>query len=106
MSPFGHERMICYQLALAVARWAATQALPWDRRHLRDQLVRASDSVVLNIAEACGHEPGAVRRNHFRIAMGSAAEVGAVLDLVDLPDGPARKAEVRRVCAMLYSLSR
>ncbi|MSP55613.1 MAG: four helix bundle protein [Myxococcales bacterium] len=41
--------------------------------HLRDQLQRAADSVVLNIAEG---------RAHFRIAAGSAAERCAALDLI------------------------
>src|SRR5690349_8197773 len=76
---FGHENLDCYRLALEVARWAARQNIPVARKHLRDQLVRASDSLVLNIAEGAGHPPGDARRNHFRIAMGSAAEVSAVI---------------------------
>jgi hypothetical protein len=36
--------------------------------------------------------------------MGSAAEACAVLDLVDLPEGAARQAELRRVVAMLCKL--
>ena len=71
---FGHQRLDCYRLACGIARWAARQAFPPERHHLRDQLVRAADSVVLNIAEGSGHEPGAARRNHYRIALGSAAE--------------------------------
>ena len=73
-----------------VACWAASQAIPAARNHLRDQLVRAADSVVLNIAEGAGHEPGESRRHPFRIAAASAAEVSAVLDLVSLPGGMER----------------
>lgn len=102
----GHERLDVYVLALGVARWAAQQPIPAQRKHLRDQLVRAADSVVLNIAEGAGREPGDARRNHFRIAAGSAAEVAAVLDLVDFPDGAARQVELRRVAAMLSRLAR
>jgi four helix bundle protein len=69
-------------------------------------MVRAADSMVLNIAEGSGHEPGAVRRNHYRLAMGSAAEVGAVLELTELSDGAARQEELRRVAAMLGKMSR
>ncbi len=47
---------------------------------------------------------GAVRRNHLRIALGSAAETCAVLDLVALPEAPARQAELRRIGAMLRRL--
>ena len=103
---FNHERLDCYWLAVGVAKWCARQALPPERKHLRDQMVRAADSVVLNIAEGSGHDPGGVRRNHYRIAMGSAAEVVAVLELADLTDGAARQAELRRVGAMLAKMSR
>ncbi len=103
---FGHERLDCYRLALEVARWAARQVLPPDRRHLRDQLVRAADSMVLNIGEGSGHEPGAARRNHYRVAAGSAGEVHSILDLVDLPEGAVRQEQLRRVGAMLWSMSR
>ncbi|MBW1878651.1 MAG: four helix bundle protein [Deltaproteobacteria bacterium] len=103
---FRHENLDVYRLAVRVARWAAHQGIPASRRHLRDQLVRAADSVVLNIAEGCGQEPGAARRNHFRIAMGSASETCAVLDLVNLPGGPERQQELRRVGAMLSRMSR
>jgi len=103
---FAHERLDVYRLALAVARWAGAQAIPTSRKHLRDQLVRAADSMVLNIAEGSGREPGDARRNHFRIAAGSAAEVGSILDLVALRDGAERQHELRRVVAMLTKLAR
>ncbi len=103
---FGHERLDVYQLAVEVARWAARQAIPAARKHLRDQLLRSVDSVVLNIAEGAGHPPGEQRRHHLRIAAASAAEVCAVLDLVALPGGPERQADLRRIGAMLASLVR
>lgn len=103
---FAHERLDVYRLALAVARWAGAQAIPTSRKHLRDQLVRAADSMVLNIAEGSGREPGDARRNHFRIAAGSAAEVGSILNLVAFRDGAERQHELRRVVAMLTKLAR
>jgi four helix bundle protein len=103
---FGHERLDCYRLAREVAEWAARQVFPAERRHLRDQLVRAADSAVLNIAEGSGKKPGASRRNYYSIALGSAAEACAVLDPVRLPEGPARQEQLRRVGAMLTRLSR
>ena len=48
---FLHEGLDCYKLAVQVSRWAAMQVFPGHRKHLRDQLVRAADSIVLNIAE-------------------------------------------------------
>ena len=97
---FGHEKLTVYSVALGVARWAAAVG---TRRTLKDQLVRAADSVVLNIAEAAGLPPGDGRRHHFRIALGSAAEVAAAIDLIGAV-GPAD--DIRRVGAMLAKLSR
>lgn len=48
---------------------------------LRDQLLRASSSVVLNIAEGFGSSSRGVKRRHYEIARGSAVECIAVLDL-------------------------
>jgi len=101
-----HEGLDVYRVAVGVARWAGAQSFPTSRKHLRDQMVRAADSMVLNIAEGAGRWPGDASRNHFRIAMGSAAEVAAVLDLVHLPAGAERQHELRRVVAMLSKLAR
>ena len=60
----------------------ATRALP--RRGsaaLRDQLDRASSSIVLNIAEGCGRFGRAEKAHFYRIARGSAMECIAVFDL-------------------------
>ena len=108
---FGHERLDVYRLAVDVARWAARQNFPTPRRHLQDQLLRAVDSMVLNLAEGCGHGPGAAGlraagRHHLRLALGSAAESHAVLDLIALPGGTARQQELRRIGAMLVRLIR
>lgn len=103
---FVHEGLDCYRLAVQLSRWAAKQVFPPHRKHLRDQLVRAADSITLNIAEGAGKGPGDGRRHHYRIALGSAAEVVAVIDITDLADADARRAEVRRIGAMLAALSR
>ena len=103
---FAHEKLDCYRLAVDFARWAAWQTFPRHRSHLRDQLVRAADSIVLNIAEGSGHPPGNQRRNHHRIAKGSAAECCSVLDLVVLPDSAEQQDRLRRIGAMLGRMSR
>jgi len=103
---FDHERLDAYRLAVEIARWCAKQSFPGIRRHLRDQLIRAADSMVLNIAEGGGLERGCDgARHHFRIALGSAAEAAAVLDLADLPGGGDRQQQLRRVGAMLRRLA-
>jgi len=64
--------------------------------------VRAADSVVLNIAEGCGRPIGAARRHFFDIACGSAAEVGAIIDLLGA-DADKRR-DVLRVVQMVSEL--
>ena len=104
MSPgFPHESLDCYRLSVSVARWVATTRFPARHGDLADQALRAAQSVCLNLAEGAART-GAARRNHLRIALGSASEACAVLDLVDLPDVPARQAQLRRVGAMLRGL--
>jgi four helix bundle protein len=98
-----HERLDVYQLARGVARWVRATRFPPGDSDLHNQARRAADSVLLNLAEGC-YRSGADRLRHYRIAMGSAAEACAVLDLVDLADGAARQAELRRVVAMLCRL--
>ena len=102
---FDHENLDVYRLALEVARACAVLRIPAGRAHLRDQLQRAADSVVLNIAEgrARGGDAG---RNHFRIAAGSAAETCAALDLVGSPEAAAEQPKLRRIGAMLRGLLR
>jgi four helix bundle protein len=103
---FNHEKLDVYRLSVEVARWAATVPVPSHRRHLRDQLARAADSVVLNLAEGSGHPRGAARWNHYRIARGSAAEVCAVLDLLRPRDARERQVQLRRIAAMLSAMLR
>ena len=99
---FPHERLDCYRLAVGIARWTLAQRFPPRCADLADQAARAATSIPLNIAEAC--RGGAAGKNHFRIAMGSAGELCAVLDVVDLPEGALRQAELRRIGAMLRRL--
>ena len=75
------ERLDCYRVALELT--ALAQCLvPRGHRELRDQLLRASLSVPLNIAEGCGrHAPGE-KAHFYAIARGSAMECAAVIDVV------------------------
>ncbi len=52
-----------------------------------------------------GARGGAAGKNHFRIALGSAAELCAALDLVSAPGVAERQAELRRIGAMVRRLS-
>src|SRR5215470_4681138 len=51
-------------------------------RALRDQLDRASASILLNIAEGCGRFARADKAQFYLIARGSAMESAAVVDVL------------------------
>ena len=102
---FAFEGLDVYRLSLEVARWFRTVDWPEGAAHrLRDNAVRAADSVVLNIAEG-RMRGGKAGLNHYRIALGSAGEALAVLDVVDIELGPAQQDKLRRVGAMLAKMS-
>ncbi len=80
---FDHERLKVYQEALRFVAWAAPliEALA-AKLAARDQLDRASTSIVLNLAEGNGKRSPAERCRHFDIARGSGVECAACLDVL------------------------
>src|SRR5690242_19337261 len=90
------DRLEVYAVALDLH--AVCMALPLCRGSgpLRDQLHRASLSVVLNIAEGAGRNARTDKRRFYEIAKGSAAESAAVLDVARLrrlaPEAALREA--------------
>ena len=102
---FDHETLDSYRVALEVAKWIAAAKFPAGTSDLRDHAVRAARSVVLNIAEGRSRG-GDAARNHYRIAIGSAAETCSVLDLVVLPGGEEQQHKLRRVGVMLRGLGK
>jgi four helix bundle protein len=83
-----HEKLDVYRTALDFAAWAygVCRDLKGINRHDRDQLLRASQSIGLNIAEGCGKIPPADRGRFLQIAAGSARECGAILDILNRCD--------------------
>ena len=79
-----HEKLDVYRVSLDFAGWAyeRCRGLKGADRHARDQLLRASQSIALNIAEGCGKVPSADRGRFLQIASGSARECGAILDIL------------------------
>ena len=78
------------------------------RGDLRAQMIRAAESVVLNIAEAQGRSGGDCGRA-LEVARGSLYEVAGALDLAELTLGERSNIEgaregVRAVAAMLARL--
>ena len=111
--PFDHERLDVYQIALdfLVLAEGIAEKLPRGRTHLRDQLARASLSIVLNIAEGAGKFSKPDKRRYYLSAAGSATECAAILDVCDrlrLIDDATRdcgKALLDRDVAMLVRLA-
>jgi len=69
--------------------------------HLRDQLMRASSSIVLNLAEGSSQPSRANRCRFYAMAMGSLREVQAIIDLENLAQ---IRHSVDRVGGQLYRL--
>ena len=104
---FGFERFDVYRLAVEVNRWFASVTMPSGRSHLRDQGMRAADSVVCNIAEGLSKgRRGRAGRNSLRIALGEAGELCAVLDCAPVPGGEETQHKLRRIGAMLAKMTR
>jgi len=75
------ERLDVYRVALEFQTAADEIAFPSRFRDLRDQLLRASTSIVLNIAEGAGRQTAADKARFYAIARGSAMECAAILDI-------------------------
>jgi four helix bundle protein len=75
------EKLDVFRVALE-AQVQTTALVPDDRRVLRDQLERASLSVVLNIAEGAGRRSRKDKARHYAIARGSAMESAAIVDVI------------------------
>ena len=76
------ERLDVYRVAVEFQTIAAGLCSRGRVGALRDQLDRASVSIVLNIAEGAGRRTRADKAHFFTIARGSATECAAVLDLL------------------------
>jgi four helix bundle protein len=103
------EKLDVYRVALDAQAQASALA-PEDRRVLRDQLERASLSVVLNIAEGAGRRSRKDKARHYAIARGSAMECAAAVDVIakrnlaDLNACASTRALYVRVVQMLTKL--
>jgi len=78
-----HEKLEVYQASLEFITWIipVLDGLP-KRASVRDQLDRASTSIPLNIAEGAGEFSPKDKARFYRIALRSATESAAILDLV------------------------
>ena len=68
-----------YQLAKNLHN--LVREIKWPETIIKDQVYRASLSIVLNISEGYGKQTPRDRRRFYQIAMGSLRETQACLDL-------------------------
>lgn len=109
---FSHEKLDVYRLAIEYCKWAflIAERLVGKHRHARDQLLRAAQSIPLNIAEGNGRATDADRHHFFSIARGSALECAALQDVLDAcraiqpKENQAGKDHLFRIVAMLTKM--
>ena len=80
-----HEQFPVYQQALSVAETITHLCNRVTNREyyfIKDQVLRASASIVLNIAEGAGKWSKKDKLNYYRISRGSAYECRAAIDLM------------------------
>ena len=112
---FDFERLIVYQRAMEIRRLInpLTSNPPRGSAHLVDHLDRAVDSILLNIPEGNGYPRfSGKRRNHFRIALGSAKEAASAVNALrakeQMPDAMGARARelLLEIVKMLEKMSR
>ena len=110
---FGHEKLDVYRTAIEFVGWAYRfcEGLK-GHRNAKDQILRASQAIPLNIAEGNGKATDGDRWRYFKIARGSALECGAVQDVLQVcgalssQENATRKDLLDRIVAMLTKLGR
>ena len=91
-----------YELAVELYKETKKLRLP---HFLQDQVLRASSSVVLNLAEGYGKKTTKDRQKYFSIAKGSIREVQAVADME--PQALSHMADkIDHLAASIYKLTR
>jgi four helix bundle protein len=114
MENFGYEKLDVYQCSIEFLGLAGRiiHRLPSGYSTLIDQFHRASLSIPLNIAEACGKPSPKDRANRYAIARGSTLECGAIIDALKtlslIPDENYSRAKdlLVRSASMLSKLIR
>lgn len=108
---FGHEQLDVYRAAIEYVGWAFRLCERLKaHRNAKDQLLRASQAIPLNIAEGNGKATEGDRRRFFEIARGSALECAAIQDVLEVCGAlsPAENADTKRlldrIVAMLTKL--
>tara|TARA_B110000483_G_C17882979_1_gene422401 strand:+ start:179 stop:595 length:417 start_codon:yes stop_codon:yes gene_type:complete len=101
---FDHENLKVYQMGVTFCGWR-TPLLEGiaTRVAAKDQLDRASTSIVLNIAEGNGKRSYRDRSRYFDIARGSGVESAACLDVL-VARGVVEVSEAKRGKEQLFEI--
>jgi four helix bundle protein len=109
---FDHEKLDVYRLSIeyVAASYGIAKALSGANRHIRDQWLRAAQSIPLNIAEGNGKQSLKDKNRYFEIARGSALECAAIHDMlvafaaIDEESNRQGKSRLKRIVSMLTRL--
>ena len=106
MKLMSHERMKVYQKATEYLALSAQviAGLPRGNSGLSDQLKRASLSIPLNIAEACGKTGQGDNKRFFSIARGSTLECAAILDACKILS-LAKESQIQAAKSLLFEIA-
>jgi four helix bundle protein len=96
------QRLDVYQRAIEFLALVGdvVAELPKGHAERSDQLVRAAESVVRNIAEGAGRWSDADSAKHYKIARGEAMECAASLDVMRLRKLVAPQQYDRGICLL------
>jgi four helix bundle protein len=93
--------------AMAKDAMAVVRSIGEHDRELARQLSRAATSVPLSLSEG-SYSHGGNRASRYHTAMGSAAEVRAILELAEnvgwIPRDPVRHARLNRIVGTLVNV--
>jgi four helix bundle protein len=108
---FDHEKLKVYQLALEFNKYAHQICSKLDSSSdIRNQLDRASNSIVLNIAEGNGKYSKKDKCRYFDISLGSSFECAGCLDILSVRDlisneeANKGKLVIKEIISMLFGL--
>ena len=110
---FDHEKLDVYQVSIefTTCSFELCKNLSGLHRSARDQLLRASQSVPLNIAEGNGKRSLPDRKRYFEIARGSAFECAALMDVLQKTEAISNdeaqlgKGLLHRIASMLTKMT-
>ena len=103
MAVFDFEELDVFQVAaeMVICVDEIAESLPRGRGYLRDQLRRAANSVVLNIAEGAGEYSAGDKARFYRMGKRSATEAAAQV-IIASRLGLTGEAEVARARELLH----